>query len=61
MSFSPGPAARLFNKPYYENLKASLNDGGIICSQGAAKLFKFMYRSYLHLILKFDDHPQYDH
>lgn len=34
VSSTPGPAAALFQQQYYELLKESLNDKGIICSQG---------------------------
>ena len=30
----PGPAEVLFQKPYYESIKAALKPKGILCSQG---------------------------
>ena len=32
--FLPGPAKSLFEKPYFENMKAALRPGGIISSMG---------------------------
>ena len=32
--FLTGPAEVLFDDPYYESLKMTLKDDGIICSQG---------------------------
>ena len=32
--FLPGPAKRLFEKPYFEKMKGALRPGGIICSMG---------------------------
>ena len=32
--FLQGPAKSLFEKPYFEKMKAALRPGGIICSMG---------------------------